>query len=157
MIFVECHADSVLVQNLTSLSPENIPHDLRGRGAVCNLLSNSSNSKGLIDKDPGTARHPYEKAGQPRGSHVQEDIELLHYSSQNNQLIVLCPKLEDWILKTAHIAGIDVTRRGLPNNANQLHKVIDNKLDKFRILLNMLKKRKSPRILALANLLTDLQ
>ena len=107
----------------------------------------------MIDEDPLSAQHPYEKDGVSHGNYSQYDIKRLHYPSQDNELIILCPKLEDWILKTAQIAGIDVNRHGLPDEPNKLHRTIDQKLNEFRILVNMLKRQKSDRILTLTNLL----
>ena len=153
MIIVECHSDKTLVQCLTSLPREYIIHQMRGKSGVCNQLAERTNSKGLIDEDPLSAQHPYEKDGVTRGNYTQYDIKHLDFPSQGNELIVLCPKLEDWVLKTAQIAGIDVTRHGFPDEPNKLHRIIDQKLNEFRILVNMLKKQKSDRITTLTNLL----
>ena len=153
MIIVECYSDKTLVQSLTSLPLEYINHEMRGKSGVCNQLAERSNSKGLIDEDPLSAQHPYEKDGIQRQNYAQYDIKHLHFPSQGNELIILCPKLEDWVLKTAQIADIDVTRHGLPDEPNKLHRIIDQKLDEFRILVNMLKKRKTDRSTTLTNLL----
>ena len=153
MIIVECNSDISLVQCLTSIPREYIIHQIRGKSGVCKQLAERSDSKGLIDEDPLSAQHPYEKSGLQRQNYDQYDIKLLHFPSQGNELIILCPKLEDWVLKTAQIADIDVTRHGLPDEPNKLHRIIDQKLDEFRILVNMLKKRKSDRITTLTNLL----
>jgi hypothetical protein len=153
MIIVECNADITLVQCLTSTPRQYIIHQIRGKSGVCNQLAERSNSKGLIDEDPLSVKHPYEKDGLQRQDYSQYDIKHLYYPSENNELIVLCPKLEDWVLKSARIADIDVTRHGLPDEPNKLHRIIDQKIDEFRLLLNMLKKHKSERITILANLL----
>lgn len=154
MIVVECNADATLVKCLTNIPKANIIHEFKGKPGVCNqLMENLTNSKGLIDEDPRAGQHPYVKRARPHGSFIQEDIKYLHDASRNNDLIVLCPKLEDWILKSAEIANIDVRRHGLPNDANALRKVIDYKLNEFRILIHMMARRKSARILALKGLL----
>ena len=153
MIIVECNSDITLVQCLTSLPREYIIHQMRGKSGVCNQLAENTNSKGLIDEDPLSVQHPYEKDGVSRRNYAQYDIKRLHYPSQGNELIILCPKLEDWILKTAQIAGIDVNRHGLPDEPNKLHRTIDQRLTEFRILINMLKRQKSDRIMTLTNLL----
>lgn len=153
MIIVECYSDKTLVQCLTSLPPEYISHEIRGKSGVCNQLIKLTNSKGLIDEDPLSVQHPYEKEGLQNQDYTKYDIKHLHYTSQGNDLIVLCPKLEDWFLKAATIAGIDVTRHGLPNEPNKLHKIIDQKLNEFRTVINMLKKQKSDRITTLTTLI----
>ena len=153
MIIVECNADITLVQCLTSIPREYIIHQIRGKSGVCNQLSERTNSKGLIDEDPDSTQHPYEKYGVLRNDYSQYDIRQLKYPTQDNELIILCPKLEDWFLKTAQVAGIDVTRHGLPDESNKLHRIIDQKLNEFRTILNMLKKQKSDRIITLTNIL----
>ena len=154
MIFVECNADITLVECLTNIPKENIVHEFKGKPGVCKqLMEGWTNSKGLIDEDPGASQPPYVRNAHPYGSFIQEDIKYLRDASRNNDLIVLCPRLEDWILKSAQIAKIDVTRHGLPNDANALHRVIDYKLNEFMILIHMMVKRKSTRILALKGLL----
>lgn len=152
MIIVECYSDTTLVQSLTSVPRQFIDHS-RGRAGVCNHLSGRRDCKGLIDEDPGAPRHPYERAGVVQSEYLGEDIKLFSYPSQCNELIVLCPKLEDWILKTAQMAHINVTRHGLPGEAGTLHRVIDQRLGSFRTVLDMLKSQKSPRIATLARLL----
>ena len=154
MIVVECNADNTLVKCLINIPKTDIIHEFKGKPGVCHQLKeNLTNSKGLIDEDPRAGQPPYVKKAQPHGSYIQDDIKYLFDASRNNYLIILCPKLEDWVLKTAQIANIDVTRHGLPNDANVLHRVIDYKLDEFRILLHMLLKRKSNRLLTLKGLL----
>lgn len=153
MIIVECYADLNLVQCLTSLPLEDIDHEARGRSMVCTKLSQTNNSKGLIDEDPGSAQHPYQREGAQNQDFIQYDIRRVYYPSQGNNLIILCPKLEDWFLKTAHTCKIDVTRHGFPDDPNKLHRMIDQKLTEFRILINMLKRVKSDRIQTLTELL----
>ncbi len=153
MIIVECYSDTTLVECLTSVPRQYINHEMRGKSGVCKQLADRVNCKGLVDEDPNAAEHPYEKQGLLISGYAQYGIKLLQFPSQSNELVVLCPKLEDWVLATAQAAGIDVTRHGLPNDPNKLHRVIDDRLPKFRILLNMLKARKSQRIEALTELL----
>lgn len=154
MIFVECNADDTLVKCLTNTPKANIIHDFTGKPGVCTqLMRNWTDSKGLIDEDPRAGQPPYVKKARPHGKTIQYDIKYLRDASRNNYLIVLCPKLEDWILKSAEIADIDVTRHSLPNDANALHRVIDYRLNEFRILIRMMIRKKSNRILALKGLL----
>ena len=64
----------------------------------------------------------------------------------NNYLIVLCPKLEDWFCKSARLVGINLQNYGLPNNPDELHKVINENLDKFEQFLDDILSRNHPRI-----------
>jgi hypothetical protein len=47
--------------------------------------------------------------------------------------------LEEWILRAAQELGINVEDYGLPNKANQLHKVINTKIEN---LVRLLENRK---------------
>jgi hypothetical protein len=153
MIAVECFADITLVQSLNSVPREHIAHFFRGRSGVCKYLSATGNSKGMIDEDPSAARHPYEEKGEVDNSFLSLDIKQLKYPSQTNELIVLCPKLEDWIIKSAQISHIELIRHGLPDDPNQLHNIIDQKINEFRTIIHLLKKEDSNRINTLARLL----
>jgi hypothetical protein len=154
MIFVECYSDTTVVKTLTSLSTKEVIHNIVGKSGVCNQLIKSRDSKGLIDEDPKSPVHPYEKNGIMREDNSRLDLRRLYYPSSHNELIILCPKLEDWLLKSAAISDINVTLHGLPDNPDELHKLIDQKLSELRIVLHLLVKRKSERILALKTLLT---
>jgi hypothetical protein len=154
MIFVECYSDTAIVKTLTNLSTKEVIHNIVGKSGVCNQLIKSRNSKGLIDEDPKSPKHPYERIGKLRGDSVDFDIRRLYYPESHNELIILCPKLENWLLKSAAISDIDVKLHGLPDNPDELHKLIDQKLSELRIVLHLLVKQKSERILALKSLLT---
>jgi hypothetical protein len=153
MIALECFADITLVQCLTSLPRTEIAHFFRGRSGVCTQLQQSSGTIGLIDEDPGSARHPYEIKGTSDSSYIDFDIKYRLYPSGNNRLIILVPKLEDWIIKTAQFARVDLVQHGLPDDPDLLHRIIDQKLDEFRIVISLLKKKRSARIEALSKLL----
>jgi hypothetical protein len=66
---------------------------------------------------------------------------------------MLCPRLEDWMLRTAREVGIDVRDYGLPHDAKRLHSEININLDKFEKLLEALKSKGSERLKALRSLL----
>ncbi len=67
------------------------------------------------------------------------ELRVLHDQPKDNYLIVLCPRLEDWVLKTAQEANIDVEIYGLPHDAEKLRRVINSNLDKFERLVRDLK------------------
>ncbi|MEW6686874.1 MAG: hypothetical protein AB1393_11830 [Candidatus Edwardsbacteria bacterium] len=57
MIYLECDADKVLVRALGVSRKEIIcAHSI---GNVCNRLRRKTNSKGLVDEDPGKIRPRY--------------------------------------------------------------------------------------------------
>lgn len=156
MIIIECRADITLVKCLISIPEKNIIHENKGKGGVCYQLStNWTDSKGLIDQDPDSPQPIYVKNASSYKLLSHVDINILHDSSRNNDLIMLCPRLEDWILKSAKEAKIDVSQHGLPGDVKLLHKVLDHQLNEFRILLHIMLKRKPDRLMTLKKLLED--
>lgn len=49
------------------------------------------------------------------------------------------PRLEEWILKAAREAGVDMRNYGLPDDADQSHKVINIRSRQFVNLLEDIK------------------
>jgi hypothetical protein len=72
-------------------------------------------------------------------SDKRDDTKLLHDTKAQNYLIVLCPGLEEWILKATREAGVNIEDYGLPGNADQLHKIINTKLKEFVNLIENIK------------------
>lgn len=137
MIYVECKPDYTLVKIL-GLSKKEIRHE-GGKSKICNRLRKSSKSKGLVDEDPLSTQHPYIKT--LRLLSDKDDIKVLYSEKAQNHIFVLCPRLEEWILKIAKIAKVDPEKYGLPNDANELHKIININLGKFAKLIEALKKK----------------
>jgi len=152
MIYVECKPDLTLVKSLTNVTRREITHEFKGKGEICNRLRKQTNCKGLLDEDPSSAQPHYVKEAMLENEFPQHDIKVLHHSSTDNRLIVLCPRLEEWILKAASETGIDVRKYDLPNDAAKLHRHINISLDKFENLLEELKES-SNRLKTLKKLL----
>lgn len=137
MIYLECYSDEALVKAL-GIHKKEIYHS-GNKGNVCKKLVKSRNSKGLVDEDPSRTQPPY--IGKMRTKSNEDDIKLLYDDSTKNHLIVLCPKLEDWILKAAKEARVNVEDYSLPDDAYELHKIINIKLEKFVQLIEDIKTR----------------
>lgn len=80
----------------------------------------------------------------------QYGLRMLYDTSRNNYCVVLCPRLENWILH-AQDADKKVGKYGLPNDAVKLHEIINVNLDKFGNLIEDLTGCK--RLKALSRLL----
>ena len=139
MIYVECKPDLALVKSLTNVTRRGITHEFKGKGEICNRLRKQTNCKGLVDEDPTSAQPPYVKEARLENDLSEHEIKLLYDGTNNNYLIVLCPRLEEWILKAAREAGKDVRKYDLPNDAARLHRHINISLDRFENLLEDLK------------------
>ena len=139
MIYVECKPDFTLVQSLTNVTRREITHEFKGKGEICNRLREQTNCKGLVDEDPSSGQPRYVKEARLENDLSEHDIKVLYHGSTDNRLIVLCPRLEEWILNAAREAGIDVRKYNLPNDGANLHRHINISLDKFESLLKDLK------------------
>jgi len=137
MIYTECKPDSTLVKML-GIPKKQIIH-LGCKPEVCKQLEKREKWKGLIDEDPSSVQPPYLKKLQVQKNSQNYGLKILNDASKNNDLIILCPRLEEWVLKAAKEAGIDIKRYNLPDDGEQLHKVINLDLRKFERLVNDLK------------------
>ena len=68
-------------------------------------------------------------------------------AKRNNKLIIVKPKLEDWIIGAANSKGINLEDYELSNDPDELHKLINFRISKFQELLHKLIKLKSPALL----------
>ena len=121
-ICVECYADEKLV---TSLQPEYAKRILHhgGKGDIVNYLRKASTTAGigLVDEDPGST--------QPRdlrNNYIEIEssgaIRYFRHREKNSCFIImLCPRLEEWLLARAKAAGIDRAAYGLPDTGERLH------------------------------------
>jgi len=148
MVYVECKPDRELV--ITIKGDEKIVH-AGGKTGVCKRLENDYHAKGLVDEDPQSAQPPYIKKLEYLDE--EESVKLYYDSFRRNFLIVLCPRLEEWILKAVKESNIDLKDYNLPADANKLHAVINSNLKNFRELLHTLKQKQSKKLAVLEEFL----
>ena len=96
-LFVECKPDETLAMAL-GVSEREVEH-AGNRAGVCAQLSRRSGTTGMVDEDPGTAPHPYVKALIEQT--LEHEIRVLYDSQRKNCLVVICPRLEDWLVQSA--------------------------------------------------------
>lgn len=135
MIFLECNADKTLLTSLGIQSQE-ICH-VFSKGNVCNRLRKTKNCLGLVDEDPGSGQPQY--MGTLTLVSHNNAVKLLSEENNQNKLVVLCPRLEDWIVEAAKQAEVDLASYHLPENGNGLHKVVNTRLDEFERLIKDMK------------------
>ena len=131
MIYVECKADEALVRTLTGLPRREVIHELKGKPEVVNQVRSRSNTRGLVDEDPQQLQPPYLERMRIVQYMPERGLRVLGDGARGNHLVVLCPRLEEWIVRAAREAGVDLGRYGLPNNPLELHKVINVNLTRF--------------------------
>ena len=142
MIYVECNPDTVLAVAL--VGRRNVQHE-RGKSRVCKVVQARRGHKGMVDEDPWATQPTYLNRLQQVGSdcdYAQYNIKVLQDTSNGNRIVLLCPRLEEWLLETARAAGIDVGDYHLPTNAKELHDALATRhqhtMDNFRRLLEAL-------------------
>lgn len=139
MIYLECYTDKALVGAL-GIHKKEIYHS-GNKGNVCRNLAKNRNSIGLVDEDPLSAQPGY--IGKLKLLSHEHEIKLLFDENTRNHLIVLCPRLEDWILKAAREAKVNVKDYSLPDDADELHKIINIIPGKFAHLIEEIKNNKN--------------
>ena len=152
MIYVECNTEESLVRSLTDFRRKEIVHELQGKGGVCNRLSRTENCKGLVDEDPSSGQPRYLSELVVSDDRPALGLRRLQDAQRNNDVIVLCPRLEEWIIAAAESIDVRLADHGLPDRSNLLHRVINLDPTKFERLLEAL--RGSARMRALREMLT---
>lgn len=135
MIFVENEAHKALVKAIGFLEKEIIIAN--GKGNVCNKLEKEKNCRGLVDEDPLSSQHSY--FDKLEHKEVKNDSKLYYDGRSKNFLIVLCPIAEKWILKAAAEVKVNVSEYNLPDNPNELYKVLHTDRKKYKNLENLIK------------------
>lgn len=142
MYLVECNPDEALVKTVTMSSGRNIKHAGNKSELLKVLSQRFDNSKGLMDEDPLSIQPPHLAKFHEIHDLTRCNIKILEQKSRNNTIIMLCPRLEDWILQAAKEANVSPAQFGLPDDPIKLHEQINIRIDKFQKLLDALKTSK---------------
>jgi|WetSurMetagenome_2_1015567.scaffolds.fasta_scaffold1394492_1 hypothetical protein len=151
-LYLECNPDEVLAR-VVGVPRRAIVHS-HGKGRVSKHLDRQSGVSGLVDEDPGSAQ-PRTLAGFVEVSSTH-DVRLKIDKNRNNRLVVLCPELEDWVIKTAKSARVKMEEYSLSERPGELHANINQRLSNLERLLKELAALKSPRLLHLQSLLVGI-
>ena len=149
MHIVECDPDVILVSSLASIPKRRVQHS-NGKHAVLRKLTKKRNdSIGMIDQDPLSVQPTayLQKFNVLEHSRVNKLI-TLHYAKRNNRLIILCPRLEEWIIGASREANISLKKYNLSSHPSRLHAIINFRLNRFQELVEDLE-QKSNRVRAL--------
>ncbi len=110
--------------------------------SVKNYHKKYRDSIGLVDHDPGSAQPRYIKELLAQGKSKRiDDITILYDPRRNNYIIILHPRLEEWIIKVAKQSGIKLSKYNLPSDGNKLHREINARLHNFEKFLGELIKK----------------
>jgi len=149
-LFVECYPDEALAFAL-GVPRREVEHG-GNKAGVCAQVARRSRTTGMIDQDPDTAPMPYMKTLAEQ--HVEHDIRVLSDSQRNNRLVVICPRLEEWLVKSAKDGGLKMTAFGFESDSGRhLHGQIKDRLPNVERLVGALLSARNPRILRLQSLI----
>lgn len=150
-LLLECNADEVVARAL-GVPRQSIIHS-HGKGRVSQSLNKRNNVVALVDEDPGSP----DALTLSRFVEVEHNHDVRHKrdKAHGNRLVVVCPKLEDWLIKTAKGANVKMSDFNLNERAGDLHADINQRLPNLQRLLNRLLELQNPRLLHLKSLLAD--
>jgi hypothetical protein len=142
MVYVaECKADMALLKILTAAPKKNLIHGGNKTGVLQTLLKGYEDSTGVIDEDPWSIQPPDLQRFQEKQDLTSYNFKILHQKSKNNKLIILCPRLEEWILQAARESSISPTQYGSPDDAHKLHEQVNLQTDKFQKFVDSLQNK----------------
>lgn len=151
-IVLECNPDEVLVKAL-GYTRKMIIHQ-PNRGEVINYLKKNPTVIGIIDDDPGSAKPTYFSKFQTE-TPEKFGIESYCIPKIGTRLIVIKPRLEEWILLQAIQSKIDLSRHSMPGIGKELHKVINYRLSRFGSMLKEMLGKNNEALLYLKNLIEN--
>lgn len=93
-VFVECNPDEILAVSL-GVRKKILTHS-NDKGRVCNSLEKKVDSVGMIDEDPESSQPTYISKLKFVEEHFK--VKVLYDKKSNNKLIIIRPRLEEWIL-----------------------------------------------------------
>lgn len=118
-VLFECDNDEELLK-VFSIPRKDRKHSF-GKSNVCKNLKKIKDSKGLVDEDPQTQQDRYiTSLGNP--TQVNHDVKIYIDNNRNNKIVMLCPKLEEWLYLIARRNKVNPVDYGLPKSPDALHK-----------------------------------
>lgn len=149
---VECNPDERLLQVL-GVDENDIRH-WRDKGRVFKHVFKTNGVVGLVDEDPSASLPTWLRPYRPE-EYAEWGLKV--YRWEHSRLVVLCPRLEDWILCAAKEVEVDPATFHLPSTGEKLHEVVstENKqrLDEFSEFVQEIRNRNSCRLQQLRDLL----
>ena len=80
---------------------------------------------GVVDEDPDKSQPPLLRNFEEFANDERANIRILRLNEA--KLIILRPRVEEWILEVARNSGLDVKKYGLPEDADKLHECLKPK------------------------------
>ena len=155
---VECKPDKHLIKILTKVSKKDIIHAGNKPEVLKQVLRIQEKCVGIIDEDPKSNQPPHLKEFELEKEIIENGLILLFKKGfANKKLIIIKPRLEEWLLKACEESDIDITKYNLSKNSNRLHKEINSNLSKVDVIVKkLLNLEKDNRVKALRKILSNI-
>jgi hypothetical protein len=149
-IVVECNPDEALMRALGY--PRKMVFHQSSKAEVLRYLEKNPTSIGIVDEDPGRNNAGYFTKYRKQGQ-AKFGIEEFFNTKIKTRLIVLKPRLEEWVLGHAIASQVDPKKYSLPADGHHLHKSINEQIPKFEKMLAEMLTKKSKALLHLKQLI----
>jgi hypothetical protein len=120
-VLVECSADEMVLRSL-GVPKKQVLH-FGGKDKLIRCLRNQPGLVGVIDEDPASTQHPDLKSAYQQEESAEGLRLLARKGSGGQRLVIVCPKLEDWLIARAKSSGIRPEDYGLPSDPDRLHSI----------------------------------
>jgi hypothetical protein len=117
-IAVECYPDEAVLRAL-GVPRKQLLHQAR-KGEVFNWLKKNAGALGMVDEDPDSAP-PRDLTSYQQMQASEGLLLLVRRGSSGQRLIIVRPRLEDWLIQRARVCGLDPRQYQLPGSARELH------------------------------------
>ncbi len=77
------------------------------------------------------------------------------FQRKSARIIVFCPRLEEWVLQAAWEVGLRAGDFGLPEDGSGLHRVVNERLEKFKKFVGEVWGKQSPHFQELKALMEE--
>jgi hypothetical protein len=119
-VAVECNADEAVMRTL-GVPRKQIFHQAN-KGEVIKWLKKNADAVGMVDEDPDSSQ-PCDLSNYQEICSA-EGLRLRIRSGNNNQrLVIVCPRLEEWFYNRAGLSSIIPQDYGLPGDPDNLHRI----------------------------------
>ena len=119
-IAVECYPDEAVLRAL-GVPRKRLLHEAR-KGEVFRWLRKTPGSIGMVDEDPDSAQ-PRDLVNYQQVQAGEGLVLLVRQGNSGQKLIVVRPRLEEWLIQRAKVCGIDPKHYHLPGTAKELHDI----------------------------------
>lgn len=145
MLLLECLPDETLARKL-GFARREFRH-FAGKSRICKYLIDSNSDVGLMDEDPKTVQPSYFES--LKLSSEEHEVRIYRDHARDHLVIVLRPRLEEWLIRTTELSGIAMAEFGLSDRGNELHREINSRISNLEKLLHHLIHKGDPRLIYL--------